>query len=136
MENWKQLETIDLPVEMKVSAQELYISDSIDDFSVRLEFPKTKDILVVDFGGNVLSYHVTDEGKRLRTYKYLSENYGTDFYAKWSLFEVENSSYKSWFNEESEEYAEGEIFHYCFFSEELLDVLSKSVPKIYIERNK
>ena len=53
------------------------------------------------FPYSVISYQSTEEENRCKTLGFLDKEYGTDFYAKWTLFEVQDSVLLKWAREES-----------------------------------
>ena len=66
---------------------------------------KTSDdsqgIKIILGAGAIISYQCTDEGNRYKTLGFLHKKYGKDFYAKWTLFEVQDSALIKWVQEES-----------------------------------
>ena len=57
---------------------------------------KTSDdsqgIKIILGAGAIISYQCTDEGNRYKTLGFLHKKYRKDFYAKWTLFEVQDSA--------------------------------------------
>lgn len=101
---------------------------------IHLVFNDTEDLLNIKFVHPVLAYQNIDEGRRLKTLEYLSENYDSQFYTDWTLFEVKNSSYLTWFHTESFGINEDEnVFHYLILTEnDVVDILSLYKPRLEI----
>lgn len=84
------------------------------------------------FDSSVLAFRGSDEGRRLSTIIFLEENYGSAFYANWTFFKIDNSSYVQWFNEETYNiYSNYHIEHYVFLSaDDIVEVLSIYPPTV------
>lgn len=84
--------------------------------------------VVITFDG-YFAYRSTDEMNRLR----IDEEAVIPKY--WSLFTIENSEYRQWFNEQSLHITDDSpITHYLFFtSYDIVDVLTRMQPRITCE---
>lgn len=120
----------------KVNLEELL--DNKNGVSLSLTDNEGNQEIQVLFENLVLSYRNTDEGRRLKTIRFLEEKYNTDFYAKWSFFKVYNSTYLEWFRQETYNiYDTLSIEHYVFLTnDDIVDVLSTYEPKVNICKNK
>ena len=87
--------------------------------------------LVIEFDA-VFSYKLTDETFRLGTISLLDELYGTDFYSKWTFFQVTDSPYLKLLSEESYGISDAyEVKHFVLIdSNSILDVIASSEPKV------
>lgn len=115
----------------------VYLKRLIDDKNgVLLEFTSTDEttIIIVSFGESVVSFRNSDEARRLRTIQFLDKTYGKDFYARWSFFKVNKSSYVKWLNQETDDiYAEYNVEHYVFLAaDDIVDVLSTYPPNVSV----
>ncbi len=127
-------------VPMQGLPSKMYLERLIDDrdgMSLLLTNKDESCILSVLFDGLVLSYRNTDEGRRLKTINFLDEKYGADFYTKWSLFKVVDSSYSQWFKQETYSIYSGyNIEHYVFLTcDDVVEVLSTFEPQVSISKN-
>lgn len=118
--------------------EKMHIESLVDDVNGTLLLFKNDDDSIairVNFEESILSMRSTDEGRRLRTLHYLTENYGTDFYTKWTFFKVKNSDYVRWFNEETYNmYESYDIEHYVFLSpDDIVEVLSTYEPDVVMK---
>ncbi len=75
--------------------------DGYDGLEIILKARDDRSGVKITFPYLVLSYQSTDEGTRYKTLIFLDNEYGTDFYAKWTLFEVQDSALIKWVQEES-----------------------------------
>jgi putative uncharacterized protein (fragment) len=75
--------------------------DGYDGLEIILKVRDDRSGVKITFPYLVLSYQSTDEGTRYKTLIFLDNEYGTDFYAKWTLFEVQDSALIKWVQEES-----------------------------------
>ena len=90
------------------------------------------------FESSVISYQNTYEGNRYKTLNFLDKEYGKNFYAKWTLFEVQDSSLLKWIREES--YIDNEDIdtYFCLkqltflTADEFIDIITYDYPKIKI----
>lgn len=89
------------------------------------------------FERGLLAYRVTDEGKRLKLMASLDKTYGTAFYAEAMFFQVEQSEYLEWFNEQTfNSYDSFKITHYVVLSaNEIVEVLATQEPTITVRAN-
>jgi len=93
---------------------------------------KTKQISIL-FKNGVIAHRETNETFRISTYGILDDNYGTDFYTKWTFFKITNSSYLKWISEKCGFTDSYPLTHYSFLTlDEILDVISADEPIIEI----
>jgi len=92
------------------------------------------------FPYSVISYQSTEEENRCKTLGFLDKEYGTDFYAKWTLFEVQDSVLLKWAREESiyggcddaiEMYRHVKQFT-LITSDEFIDIITSYDPEIQL----
>ncbi len=107
---------------------EIILADS----GINAENKKNK--IVMKFSCRVTSYRSTDEASRVSLFESLSKQHGTDFYAKWKFFKVENSEYLDWLSKESCEYTDFlNLKHYVIIDDDsLLDIASMCDPDFEI----
>jgi len=131
-EYWKRWNPIKLNKDMYKACYAQVID--IDGLEINLVFNATEDLLNIKFVNTVLAYQNIDEGRRLKMLEYLSNNYDSQFYAEWTLFEIENSSYLNWFHNESFGIHKDEgISHYMLLTEnDVIDILSAYEPDVVI----
>jgi hypothetical protein len=132
IEEWKKW------IPSKELSLKMYIEKVIDDKKGLQLFCQSKDekiTIKICFENFVLSYRNTDEGRRLKMLKFLTEKYGKEFYAEWSFFKVINSTYIEWFNQETYNmYSDYNIEHYVFLTcDDVVEVLSTYEPQISID---
>lgn len=109
------------------------LTDNKDGISLKLYDENDENTKIeVIFSEHALSYRNRDEGEFLRKFKYLGDEYGDEFYTKWSLFEVNSSDYIQWFNKESLGiHQEENIRHFVFITiNDVVEVLSTYEPEI------
>lgn len=132
MEQWKKYlsKVIEWPV---VVADYARISDNEQGLTIDLVF-ESYPIVRFAFEDSVLSYTVCDEGRRLKTLSFITEQYGADACKGCPVFIVEGSSYLRWFNAESFDTLSGfEIMHLVIVtSNDIVDLLSTYPPEIKI----
>ena len=109
----------------------LYLKHLIDNTNtLKIVFCNTQndDLLHVDFADHI-TYRNTDEGDRMR---FLNQ---VDKMDEWPIYEVEKSSYISWFCAENYNIHDPNKFkHFLFATQnDFIDVLSISDPHIYID---
>ena len=99
---------------------------------IQFECKNDKKIDII-FGKAALTCRMTDEGDMLQSINYWSEEYGDDFFT-WPIYKSNNSSFVKWFNEEScEKFADKNIEHYVFITEDdIIEVISAIAPQIII----
>lgn len=135
-EVWKKW----LPIELTRDMYKACYSEvtDIDGIEIDLVFNDTGDLLKIKFENSVLAYQNVDEGKRIKMLNYLSDNYAKEFYAEWTLFIVENSSYLKWFHDESMGiYKDENVCHYVLLTEnDVVDILSVFEPCVTIGHKK
>ena len=113
------------------------LTDDIEGLILKFSHEEDKGLKIsIVFDDYVLSYRNRDEGEFLKKFKYIGDTYGDSFYSDWSLFEVENSEYIQWFNEESFNIqANKNIKHFVFITvNDVVEILSVYEPKIEINR--
>lgn len=126
---WK--EELNIPKKMLLDS----LTDDMDGLILKCSSLEDKNLKIsVVFEDYVLSYRNRDEGEFLKKLQYLSDVYGDGFYSNWSLFEVKNSEYVQWFNEESFNIiANEDIKHYVFMTlHDVVEMLSVYEPRIEI----
>lgn len=80
---------------------------------------------------DVYLYRITNEGLCVELEQFLKKKYGLEFYQRWSLFIVENSSLLSGLDTSAQE-ANGLTHFVVMGSETIADVLSKYTPEVKI----
>ncbi|WP_236690778.1 hypothetical protein [Lysinibacillus xylanilyticus] len=100
---------------------------------IQFESENDKKIDIIFWGNTALSCRITDEEDMLQSINYWSEECGDDFFT-WPLYKSNNSSFVKWFNEEScEKFADKNIEHYVFITEDdIVEVISAIAPQIII----
>ncbi len=95
---------------------------------------KGRQIKIV-FDDTVYAFRETIESAVWKTLHYLRDNYEPLFYENEWLYEVKNSQYLKWLEEESGGlYTRDMVRHFAFYTQqEIIEVLSSSPPKIMIE---
>lgn len=79
---------------------------------------------------NIYLYRTTSESLRENLEQYLSNEYGCDFFQKWSLFLIKNSSYIKNLNLEDKSQ---KLTHFVVMgSESIIDIISKTSPTVSI----
>ena len=95
---WSQWKPVpDLPGKMYTEK----LIDGYDGLEITLKARDDSRGIKISFPYLVISYQSTEEGNRYKTLIFLEKKYGTDFYAKWTLFEVQDSALIKWVQEES-----------------------------------
>lgn len=129
--NWERWEPIS-------GLKDKYNIDSVEDtlmdgFKITLSecCDKGKRVAVT-FKNGIFAHRETHEIFRLATYKLLDDNYGKDFYEKWTFFKVTNSSYLKWLSEQS--YTLSDVYsvtHYSFLAGNvMLDIAHVNEPTV------
>ncbi len=129
-EMWKRWKD-DLNLPQKLVLESL--TDNMEGISLKFSDENDENTEIeITFTEHALSYRNRDEGEFLRKFKYLGDEYGDEFYTKWSLFEVDSSHYVQWFNEESLGIHQDEnIRHFVFITmNDVVEVLSTYEPEI------
>ena len=104
--------------------------DGIDGFKIVLSGAddETKRVQIV-FKDSVLAYRSTYEGFKVNIFSDLSKRYGTNFYAQWSFFKVNNSNYLQWVLEQAGTTDSLSCMHFCVFSSEaIVDIIATYEP--------
>ncbi len=131
-EIWKRWkEKLDIPKKLILDS----LVDGKDGLVLSLsDYNDVNKKIEIGFTGYILSYRNRDEGCFLKKLSELDKKYGTVFYANWSLFEVLNSEYVKWFNEENcGTYESRNVRHFVFkTTENIVEVLDIHEP--YIRR--
>ena len=111
------------------------LSDSIKGFRILLsDVNDEKKKVEVTFKDSVHAYRSTDESFRQSSINIIDEKYGTEFYAEWTFFEINNSKYIQWLSEQSYGIAESEtLIHFSFVARDsIVDVIAAYEPEIKI----
>jgi hypothetical protein len=111
------------------------VSGSIEGFKIVLHKEgNKKEKSLVFFENSVDAYRSTDESFRLKIVYELAKKYGDDFYAEWTFFKVNNSSYTQWILEQASGTADDTNFiHFAFIDpDSILDVICQEDPKIQL----
>lgn len=95
------------------------------------DIDNNKKIKIV-FRHSIDTYRITYETFRCNTISYLHEQYGPDFYSRWTFFKITNSKYLKWLSEESCTISDSMPFtHFCILtSETLVDIVTGYEPKV------
>ena len=90
--------------------------------------------ILIFFEGGVLSYRVSDEGRRIKTINFLGENYSNLLLSNNILMISDDSDYLCWFNQETYDmFSKHNIHHYLIMTRnEIADVLSVHSPDIKV----
>ncbi len=132
MEQWERwVPRDDIP-------QRIYLQSFVDDenwITIRFTSDDPKKKVIVHFDGYVQSYRNTDEGSLIKTWEFLNDHYGVDFYGRWPFFKVKGSEYLDWFIKQSSGiYDPEEVEHYVFKTpNDIVEVLSTFEPDVIIE---
>ena len=129
---WKP--TPDIPGKMYTEK----LIETYDGLEITLKALDDSCGIKIIFDNSVISYQITDERNRQRTLDFLEETYGTVFYAKWTLFEVQDSSLLKWVREES--YINDEYINPHFqlkqftllTTDEFIDIITSYDPDIEV----
>lgn len=111
-----------------------HAESGLDGFRVLLAQDKTEERVTVFFSNGVLASRFSDEGMRTNLFRQLSEDYGTEFYANWSFFKVDNSSYIKWLSKECFGVIDGlEPKHFVIMGQDLIvDMVASYEPQVTI----
>ena len=83
--------------------------------------------------GLKISYQCTDEGNRYKTLGFLHKKYGKDFYAKWTLFEVQDSALIKWVQEESCIGDDLQVKQFTLLTaDDVIDIITRYDPDIEV----
>lgn len=131
-ENWFQW----LPV---ANLARKYYLDEIYDGSngcrIRLvEVGNVRAGVNIFFKNSVWAYRSTDEGFRLLLEADLHAKYGGAFYAQWTFFKVQNSSYLDWIFTQSRETCDiGKLMHFSLLCmDDFVDIISSYEPEVIL----
>lgn len=95
---WKQIQINELDKGYG-KANYAKIIDNEQGLQIDLVFDNSTQIQFL-FETSVLSYNVCDEGRRLKTLDFLTNQYGPEFITGSPVYMVENSEYLNWFHME------------------------------------
>lgn len=130
---WTQWKPIpDLPEKMYMEK----LIETCDGLEITLKALDDSCGIKILFENSVISYQNTYERNRYKTLCLLDKEYGKNFYAKWTLFEVQDSSLLKWVREES--YIDNEDIGTHFrlkqltllTADEFIDIVTYDYPKI------
>lgn len=118
---------------LKLAYDIISVQDNMDTLKIVIGGRKTDQELEVIFD-STWAYRTTDETLRLNLSTQLSQKYGTEFYANWSFFKIENSNYMKWLLEQSGGYAEEfNLKHFVIMgSDFIVDIAAAEEPKFKI----
>lgn len=137
-ENWEKWEPI-------IKLEQKYNIDAIEytikgGFKITLSkcgaiFPKDNDKVkkvIITFKAGIFAHRETDESFMLYTIKMLKNNYGSDFFSKWTFFKVTNSAYLKWISEQSFGLADSyPLTHYSLLAgNAALDIVNDDEPVV------
>lgn len=134
---WSQWKPVsDLPGKMYTEQ----LIETCDGLEITLLARDDSRGIKIIFPYSVISYQSTEEENRCKTLGFLDKEYGTDFYAKWTLFEVQDSVLLKWAREESiyggcddaiEMYRHVKQFT-LITSDEFIDIITSYDPEIQL----
>ncbi len=112
------------------------VVESFQNFSleiIELETDQNNKILL-DFGKTVQAYRNVYETFRVMLFTKLRNKYGTDFYANWTFFKVQDSEYIKWIEQRSNTSCSSiKLSHFSFlFNDSVVDVIASQEPKIIL----
>ena len=107
------------------------ITDNTDGLNI-LMYNNLHEKVLVSFPATLRSYRNTCESFLVRTIEDLEENYGSEFYGKWTFFRVTNSQYLKSLNGESYGISESYDFkHFCLLTmDAMIDIATGSEPTV------
>ena len=109
------------------------IIDDIESFRMLLATgDESKKKVRVIFEESVDAYRRSDEALRVDLIGDLRQQYGGNFYGKWTFFKVENSTYLRWISEQSCTIADSlPYMHFAFIAGNfVVDVIAFYEPKV------
>ena len=127
---WSQWKPVpDLPGKMYTEK----LIDGYDGLEITLKARDDSRGTKISFPYLVISYQSTEEGNRYKTLIFLEKKYGTDFYAKWTLFEVQDSALIKWVQEESCIGDDLQVKQFTLITvDEFIDIITLGDPDIEI----
>ena len=127
---WSQWKPVpDLPGKMYTEK----LIDGYDGLEITLKARDDSRGIKISFPYLVISYQSTEEGNRYKTLIFLEKKYGTDFYAKWTLFEVQDSALIKWVQEESCIGDDLQVKQFTLITvDEFIDIITLGEPDIEI----
>ena len=127
---WGQWKPVpDLPGKMYTEK----LIDGYDGLEITLKARDDSRGIKISFPYLVISYQSTEEGNRYKTLIFLEKKYGTDFYAKWTLFEVQDSALIKWVQEESCIGDDLQVKQFTLITvDEFIDIITLGDPDIEI----
>ncbi|WP_281539840.1 hypothetical protein [Selenomonas noxia] len=127
---WSQWKPVpDLPGKMYTEK----LIDGYDGLEITLKARDDSRGIKISFPYLVISYQSTEEGNRYKTLIFLEKKYGTDFYAKWTLFEVQDSALIKWVQEESCIGDDLQVKQFTLITvDEFIDIITLGDPDIEI----
>ena len=127
---WSQWKPVpDLPGKMYTEK----LIDGYDGLEITLKARDDSRGIKISFPYLVISYQNTEEGNRYKTLIFLEKKYGTDFYAKWTLFEVQDSALIKWVQEESCIGDDLQVKQFTLITvDEFIDIITLGDPDIEI----
>ena len=127
---WSQWKPVpDLPGKMYTEK----LIDGYDGLEITLKARDDSRGIKISFPYLVISYQSTYEGNRYKTLIFLEKKYGTDFYAKWTLFEVQDSALIKWVQEESCIGDDLQVKQFTLITvDEFIDIITLGDPDIEI----
>ena len=127
---WSQWKPVpDLPGKMYTEK----LIDGYDGLEITLKARDDSRGIKISFPYLVISYQSTEEGNRYKTLIFLEKKYGTDFYAKWTLFEVQDSALIKWVQEESCIGDDLQVKQFTLITvDEFIDIITLGDPDIEV----
>ena len=127
---WSQWKPVpDLPGKMYTEK----LIDGYNGLEITLKARDDSRGIKISFPYLVISYQSTEEGNRYKTLIFLEKKYGTDFYAKWTLFEVQDSALIKWVQEESCIGDDLQVKQFTLITvDEFIDIITLGDPDIEI----
>ncbi len=112
------------------------ILDTLDDFKIILSEEKNRNKKLF-IGEHVPAYRIIYDFNQDIIHN-LEQQYGKDFFAKWTFFKVNNSSYLKWISEESCTFSDDIRFtHFCIVGVDfILDIIEPNEPKLNLFEDK
>ena len=127
---WSQWKPVsDLPGKMYTEK----LIETCDGLEITLMARDDSRGIKIIFPYSVISYQSTEEENRCKTLGFLDKEYGTDFYAKWTLFEVQDSALIKWVQEESCIGDDLQVKQFTLLTaDEVIDIITRYDPDIEV----